>query len=95
VPRLDQLLLSYAAQERGYKKESAGSRCVSESAVQFNCFREELTPNERDEAARLPPGHQPSTYATEVTNETAPERSRETADEHGYRGETYVADEHQ
>jgi nitrate reductase NapE component len=84
---------SHAAQERGYEKESAGSRYVSGPAVQFSGFREEPTPNERDEAARLPPGRQLSTHATAAAYETAPERSYETADEHPYHDKAYVADD--
>ena len=83
---------SHAAQERGYEKESAGSRYVSGPAVQFSGFREEPTPNERDEAARLPPGRQLSTHTTAAAYETAPERSYETADEHPYHDKAYVAD---
>jgi nitrate reductase NapE component len=84
---------SHAAQERGYEKESAGSRDFSGAAAQFNDFREEPTPNERDEAAQPPPGHQLSTYATAAAYETAPERSYETADEHRHHDKAYAADD--
>ena len=84
---------SHAAQERGYEKQSAGSRYVSGTTVQFDDFREEPTPNERDEAAQPPPGHQLLTYATAPAFETTPERSYETADEHGYDDHASVADD--
>jgi nitrate reductase NapE component len=81
---------AHAAQERGYEKESAGKRYVSGPAMQFDGFREEPTPNEPDEAARLPPGHHLSIAAA---FETAPERTYETADEHGYHDRASVADD--
>jgi SPOR domain len=81
---------AHAAQERGYEKESAGGRYVSAPAAQFDGFREEPTPNEPDEAARVPPGHHLSPAAA---YEIAPERSYETADEHGYQDQAYVADD--
>jgi SPOR domain len=84
---------SHAAQERGYEQESAGSRYFSGPAAQFNGFREEPTPNERDEEAQPPPGHQLSTYASAPAYETAPERSYEAADEHRYHDKAYAADD--
>ena len=84
---------SHAAQERGYEKQSAGSRYVSGTTVQFDDFREEPTPNERDEAAQPPPGHQLLTYATAPAFETTPERSYETADEHRYHDKAYANDD--
>jgi nitrate reductase NapE component len=81
---------SHAAQERGYEKESAGKRYVSGPAVRFDGFREEPTPNEPDEAARLPLGHHLSIAAA---FETAPERSYEIADERGYHDKASVADD--
>jgi hypothetical protein len=81
---------AHAAQERGHEKASAGRGYVSGPAVQFDDFREEPTPNEPDEAAGLPPGHHLSTAAAfEIT----PERSYETADEHGYHDHASVADD--
>ena len=84
---------SHAAQERGYEQESAGSRYFSGPAAQFNGFREEPTPYQRDEAAQPPPGHQLSTYASAPAYETAPERSYEAADEHRYHDKAYAIDD--
>jgi nitrate reductase NapE component len=84
---------SHPAQERGYEKESAGSPYFSGPAAQFNGSREEPTPNQRDEAAQPPPGHQLSTDATAPAYETAPERGYETADEHRYHDKAYAADD--
>jgi hypothetical protein len=84
---------SHAAQERGYEKESAGSRYFSGPAAQFNGFREEPTPNQRDEVAQPPPGHRLSTYGSAPAYETAPERSYEAADEHHYHDKAYATDD--
>jgi cell division septation protein DedD len=67
---------SHAAQERGYEKESDGSRYFSASAEQFN-------DHDRDEAALPPLAHQ-LTSVTAPANETPPGRSYEIADEHRY-----------
>src|SRR6516225_2813844 len=72
---------SHVVQEHGYKKRLPGSRHFSWLAAQLNGFREEPTPNQRDQAAQLPLGHQLPTYATAPAYETAPERCYETADE--------------
>jgi hypothetical protein len=66
------------------KKSLPAAGILPGPAAQFNGSREEPAPNQRDEAAQPPPGHQLSTYATAPAYETAPERSYETADEHRY-----------
>jgi cell division septation protein DedD len=81
---------SHAAQERGYENVSAG---ISGPATQSNGFREVPAPDERDEVAQPPPGHQLSTYATAPDYETAPERSYETSDEHRHHDKAYAADD--
>jgi nitrate reductase NapE component len=81
---------SDAAQVRGYENVSGG---ISGPAAQSNGFREVPAPDEHDEAAQLPPGHQLSTYATDPPYETAPERSYGTADEHGHHDKAYAADD--
>ena len=48
---------------------------------------------QRQEAARLPLGHQLSTYATAPACETAPEYSFETADEHRYQDKAYATND--
>ena len=63
---------SHAAQERGYEKESGGSRYFSASAEQFN-------DHDRDEAALPPLAHQ-LTSVTAPANETPPGRSYEIAE---------------
>ena len=48
---------------------------------------------QRQEAARLPLGHQLSAYATAPACETAPECSFETADEHRYQDKAYATND--
>jgi hypothetical protein len=84
---------SHAVQEHGYNKASAGRRYFSWLAAQLNGFREEPTPNQRDEAVQLPLGHQLPASATAPACETVPERSYETADEHRYHDKECAADQ--